>query len=248
MKPRDKVILLGFIDGYSYETTGRTNFIIALETGERVEVPIECVIKKEQVVKKDEIELKDVIRRINRLDENSKTYWLDNILNWFSLDFGLTKYRQGYEQGKLEGEWIGNQLKDADKIRQELNKVIIPEFMYDWVFECQLLRNFSLSDALDSNTINLYAKKREFVKRWLHDKKNQELFAKAWLTDYEIEKESKYRVKLKNTDDYLNETEIGFHFYNNWKNNKTFTRKELEYSDFSWVLDCPGIELEEVTE
>ena len=66
------------------------------------------------------------------------------------------------------------------------------------------------------------------------------------MADYEAEKEPKYRVKLKNTNDYLNETEVGFHFYNNLKNNKTFTRKELEYSDFSWVLDCPGIELEEV--
>lgn len=46
MKLGDEVILLGFIDGCSYETTGQTNFIIALETGERVEVPIECVIKK----------------------------------------------------------------------------------------------------------------------------------------------------------------------------------------------------------
>ena len=246
MKPGDEVILLGFIDGCSYETTGQTNFIIALETGERVEVPIECVIKKKQVVKKDEIKLKDIIRRINRLDENSKTDWLDTILNWFSLDFGLTKYRQGYEQGKLEGAWVGNQLKDADKIRQELNKVLLPEFMYDWVFDCQLLRNFCLIDALDSTTIHLYAKNSEVVKKWLNDRKNQELFAKAWLDGYEVEKEPKYKVKVKNTDDYLNETEVGFHFFNNSKKNKTFTRKELEYSDFAWVLDCPGIELEEV--
>lgn len=248
MKTGDKVIVYGYIDGYSYETTGQINHIIALETGERVEVPIECVIKKEQVVKKDEIKLKDVIRRINRLDEDSKTYWLDTILNWFSLDYGLTKYRQGYEKGKLEGERVGNQLKDADKIQQELNKVFLPSFMDDWIFKCQLLNDFSLRHALDSTTIHLYAKNSEVVERWLHDKKNQELFAKAWLTDYDAEKEPKYKVKVKNTDDYLNETEIGFHFFNNSKKNKEFTRKELEYSDFAWVLDCPGIELEEVTE
>ena len=63
---------------------------------------------------------------------------------------------------------------------------------------------------------------------------------------YEVEKEPKYRVKLKNTNDYLNETEVGFHFYNNWKNNKTFTRKQLEDAGFGWVFDCPGIEIEEV--
>ena len=190
--------------------------------------------------------LKDVVSRIRGFDPTTQTRWLNDILKELGSDYSLMKYREGYEQGKLEGEWVGQQLKDADKIRQELNKVHIPEFMYDWVFDCQLLRNFSLRDALDSNTIHLYAEKSEFVKRWLNDKNNQELFARAWIDDYEIEKESKYRVKLKNTDDYLNETEIGFHFYNNWEDNKTFTRKELECSDFSWVLDCPGIELEEV--
>lgn len=197
MKMEDKVILYGYINGCSYETTGQTNFIIALETGERVEVPIECVIKKEQVVKKDEIKLKDVIRRINRLDENSRTYWLDTILNWFSLDFGLTKYRQGYEQGKLDGACVGDQLKDADNIRQKLNKVLLPSFIDDWIFKCQLLNDFSLRDALDSTTIHLYAKNSEVVEKWLHDRKNQELFAKAWLTDYEAEKEPKYKVKVK---------------------------------------------------
>ena len=118
--------------------------------------------------------------------------------------------------------------------------------MDDWIFKCQLLNDFSLRDALDSNTIHLYANNSKVVKKWLNDRKNQELFAKAWVTDYEPEKEPKYKVKLKNTDDYLNETEVGFHFFNNWKNNKTFTRKELEYSDFAWVFDCPGIEIEEV--
>ena len=192
--------------------------------------------------------LKDVVGRIRGFDPSTQTRWLNDILKELGGDYGRMKYRDGYEQGLLEGVWVGNQLKDADKIRQELNKVLLPEFMYDWVFECQLLRNFCLIDALDSNTIHLYAKKSESVKKWLDDKNNQELFARAWIDDYELEKESKYRVKLKNTDDYLNETEVGYHFYNNWENNKTFTRKELEYSDFSWVLDCPGIELEEVTE
>lgn len=190
--------------------------------------------------------VKNILARLRELPLHDREVWLKAIMGEFEQDFSHVKWREGYEQGKFEGAWVVNQLKDADKIRQELNKVLLPDFMYDWVFECQLLRNFSLNDALDSNTIHLFAKKSESVKKWLDDKNNQELFARAWIDDYEIEKESKYRVKLKNTDDYLNETEVGFHFYNNWENNKTFTRKELEYSDFNWVLDCPGIELEEV--
>ena len=190
--------------------------------------------------------LKDVVSRIRGFDPATQTRWLNDILKELGDDYGLMKYRSGYEQGKLEGSWVGNQLKDADKIRQELNKVALPSFMDDWIFKCQLLNNFSLSDALNSKIINLYAKNGEVVMKWLKDKNNQELFALGWIYDYEAEKEPKYRVKLKNTNDYLNETETGFHFYNNYKNNKTFTRKELEYSDFGWVLDCPGIEIEEV--
>lgn len=191
--------------------------------------------------------LKDVVRRIRGFDPTTQTRWLNDILKELGSDYGLMKYRSGYEQGKIESAWVGGQLKNADKIRCELNKVLLPNFIDDWIFKCQLLNDFSLSDALNGGTINLYAKNSEVVMKWLKDKKNQELFARAWLYDYEAEKEAKYRVKLKNTDDYLNETEVGFHFYNNRENNKTFTRKELEYSDFNWVLDCPGIELEEVT-
>lgn len=192
--------------------------------------------------------LKDVVGRIRGFDPSTQAIWLNTILKELGNDYGLMKYRSGYEQGKFEGALVGNQLKDADKIQKELNKVLLPSFIDDWIFECQLLKDFSLRSALDSTTIHLYAVNGKVVKKWLDDRKNQELFAKAWLTSYDAEKESKYRVKLKNTDDYLNETEVGFHFFNNSKKNKTFTRKELEYSDFAWVLDCPGIELEEVTE
>lgn len=211
---------------------------------------IELFIKEYEAVTKDEkpIRLKDVIKRIKGFDDETKLKWTYDILKELGSDFASKIFHEGYQQGKFEGSWVGNQLKDADKIRKELNKVLLPNFMVDWIFKCQLLNDFSLRHALDSNTIHLYAKNSEVVKKWLNDRKNQELFAKAWLTDYEAEKEPKYKVKIKNTDDYLNETEIGFHFFNNSKKNKTFTRKELEYSDFAWVLDCPGIELYKVTE
>ena len=138
-----------------------------------------------------------------------------------------------------------NLIREYEKLNKP-EKVKVPEFIENWIFECQLLKDFSLRDALDSKTIHLYAKNSEFVKKWLKVKKNQEIFARAWLFDYEAEKEPKYRVKLKNTDDYLNQTETGFHFFNNWKNNEKFTRKELEYSGFGEVFNSPLFEVEEV--
>lgn len=254
MKMGDKVIVYGYIDGCSYETTGQTNFIISLETGERVEVPIECVIKKDQVVKKDEIKLKDIIRRINRLDENSKTYWLDTILNWFKLDFGLTKYRQGYEQGKLEGAWVGNQLKDADKIRRELNKPVVKQFVADWYEEHKDNLEFYIFDYV----YRFDQQKNSDFKDWLDDFKNEALqtLVNMHQFGYEVEKEKRYLVRFKGFNhryiilkyNQCDKTwflggKLEFDFFR-----KYHTRKELEEAGFSWVFDCEGIEIEEVKE
>ena len=137
-------------------------------------------------------------------------------------------------------------LRDLQQL-DEPEKVKVPQCVADWIEVCKEHLTTSLYTAMNPNFMKENNQSFDLI-LWIKKTSNQELFARAWLTDYEAEKESKYRVKLKNTNDYLNETEVGFHFYNNWKNNKTFTRKELEYSDFGWVLDCPGIELEEVKE
>ena len=104
--------------------------------------------------------VKNILARLRELPVHDREVWLKVIMGEFEQDFSHAKWREGYEQGKFEGEWAGQQLKDADKIRQELNKVLLPNFMDDWIFECQLLKDFSLRDALDSNTIHLYAKKK----------------------------------------------------------------------------------------
>ena len=76
--------------------------------------------------------LKDVVGRIRGFDPTTKAIWLNTILKELGNDYGLMKYRSGYEQGKLEGAWVGNQLKDADKIRQELNKPVVPQVVIDY--------------------------------------------------------------------------------------------------------------------
>lgn len=124
----------------------------------------------------------------------------------------------------------------------EPEKVKIPQFTADWIEHFKKTSDWDLFQAMD------YLFEHTITCEWIETKDNQELFARAWIFGYEVEKEPKYKVKVKNTDDYLNETEVGFHFFNNSEKNKEFTRNELEYSDFAWVLDCPGIELEEVTE
>lgn len=56
----EKFLLYGFLDGCSYETDGTNNAILALETGERIEVPIGCLLKVDELnrlVRLNEIKL-----------------------------------------------------------------------------------------------------------------------------------------------------------------------------------------------
>ena len=153
------------------------------------------------------------------------------------------KYREGYEQGKFEGAWVGNQLKDTDKIRQELNQVRVPQFIADKIEYCKQTDGYSLFHAMD------YCYNFNDCAEWLES--NEDKFARAWLDGYTVEKEKRYRVKLKSNSeemDYLVNTERnGLRFYSTiYTKRREHTRKELEEANFGWVFDCPGIEIEEV--
>ena len=73
---------------------------------------------------------------------------------------------------------------------------------------------------------------------------------------YEVEREKRYYIRLKNVDENYNYLTCIKHL-DAWalteiKRDKKFrtehTRKQLEDADFGWVFDCPGIEIEEVEE
>jgi phage protein len=196
--------------------------------------------------------LKDVVRRIRGFDPTTQTRWLNDILKELGNDYGSVKYREGYEQGKFEGEWVGNQLKDADKVRKELNKAVISQFAADWIEYCKV-RKITLAHALYHSE----EAKNKSVFRWLfEDLDNQDTFARAWLDGYEVEKEKRYVVKVKGMNEECEYLVFG-ELSNTWKFRglnefgelkKHHTRKELEEAGFGWVFDCPGIEIEEVEE
>ena len=190
------------------------------------------------------IKLKDVIVRIKQLDIGARKVWLDEILNELGSDYGTLKYKDGYEQGKLEGEWVGQQLKDADEIRQELNKPVVPQVVDEYIKDAKYYE-WDLDDVFDH--IAEESEESEIYK-WFYTLGNVDVFARAWLDGYTVEKEKKYTVKLKNTDDYLVKTAADdYRFYNNiYTQSRKHTRKELEDAGFGWVFDCFGVEVEEV--
>lgn len=128
----------------------------------------------EQLDEPQPIKLKDVIARIKVFDGGTQKVWLNEILNELGSDYGTLKYKAGYEQGKLEGEWVGQQLKDADKIRQELNKPVILQFVADWIKYCKNT-GVTLVRALMVEEIDLYnyanQKDSEKLKAFLRVKK-----------------------------------------------------------------------------
>lgn len=129
----------------------------------------------------------------------------------------------------------------------EPQKVTIPQFVADWLEQSdwreETLGKQSVFDVLDNLKNGCY----ENVKRWIDE--NGDLFARAWLDGYTVEKEKRYTVKMRATKQPL--------FYNNMYEKiffslgdlaTRFTRKELEEVGLGWVFDCPGIEIEEVEE
>ena len=133
----------------------------------------------------------------------------------------------------------------------EERKTIIGNFQgYAVWWEMQEKKSPELEDALHYTWGN---GTKEFTE-WYNKKSNRDLFARAWLDGYEVEKEKRYLVKFKG----FNSSYIILkhrHYGNTWflggEQEYEFyrlhhTRKQLEEAGFGWVFDCPGIEIEEV--
>ena len=199
--------------------------------------------------------LKDVVRRIRGFDPTTQTRWLNDILKELGDDYGSMKYRSGYEQGKLEGALVGNQLKDADKIRRELNKVKVTQFVADWYeenkddFEGNLYRcTLNIPSTFDGAKLN------EFERWFLNaSTKPFQTLVNMHQFGHEVEEEKRYLVKIKGNikENMLVYGEFVERYFFT-KSSSLYnvihfhTRKELEDAGFGWVFDCPGIEIEEV--
>ena len=191
--------------------------------------------------------VKNILARLRELPLHDREVWLKAIMGEFEQDFSHAKWREGYEQGKLEGACAGQQLKDADKIRKELNRPVVQQFVADWIKE-------SRKTCKDVAELFEFDFTNDEVGKWFMQERPFDLVARAWLDGYEVEKEKRYRVKMKGLSEhysYLNYDSIDNEWYFTDSENgpavgTNRTRKELEEAGFGWVFDCPGMEIEEV--
>lgn len=146
------------------------------------------------------------------------------------------------------------------KLLDEPEKVKVPKFVADWYEQNKEDFETKLFWFIKGIPAVFYSEEDELSKfeKWVVDENSkpfQTLFNMHQF-GYEVDKEKKYKVKVKGIAEAYNclnyntvqkvysistTVESGVYIIK-------FTRKELEEAGFGWVFDCPGIEIEEVTE
>lgn len=138
----------------------------------------------------------------------------------------------------------------------EPQKPVVPQFVADWIEKCKAIKKFkvSLAYALNSEVWSENNLSDKCID-WLYNANNQEIFARAWLDGYEVEKEKRYLVKMKNLRSLfcyfayiLDEGYWALMASGGESIVIKHTRKQLEEAGFGWVFDCEGVEVEEVVE
>lgn len=132
----------------------------------------------------------------------------------------------------------------------EPEKVTIPQFVANYI-EWTKEEDYHLLGAM----IEIRSHKNKETYEWFWDyDDNMELFARAWLDGYKVEKEKRYLVKIKRINGYgryLNKALLSEEYFFASDNEicgyrTKHTRKELEDAGFGEVFNSPLFEIEEV--
>ena len=125
-------------------------------------------------------------------------------------------------------------------------KPVVPQYVADWLKDNDWREDTSgtqtIFDVFDNLTLDASNGYYKDVKEWV--KSNGNILAQAWVNGYTVEKEPRYTVRIKVTNQYLCNDGIGPHFSPGFRTD--FTKTDLEKSGFGWVFDCEGVEVEEV--
>lgn len=137
----------------------------------------------------------------------------------------------------LKEEFVLDLIEQLD----EPQIVTIPRFIADWIVQAKE-DGYNIAGAI-------HEAPRGAVNDWL-ELENVDIFAAAWINGYEVEKEKRYRVSLKNGQPLLKaySGEALYFSQDIAIENYKVTRKELENAGYGWVFDCEGVEIEEVEE
>ncbi len=134
-------------------------------------------------------------------------------------------------------------------------KPIVPQCVADWIDVCKENLAIGLYTAMNPDFLKQWNKSDELI-CWIKKARNQDIFARAWVDGYEVEKEPRYTVRVKGINgshQWLAFGKLTECWCFGGKENSSYvvlehTRKELEDADFGWMFDCEGVEVKEVDE
>lgn len=132
-------------------------------------------------------------------------------------------------------------------------KPIVPQCVADWIDVCKENLAIGLYTAMNPDFLKQWNKSDELI-CWIKKARNQDIFARAWVDGYEVEKEPRYTVRVKGINgshQWLAFGKLTECWCFGGKENSSYvvlehTRKELEDADFGWMFDCEGVEVKEV--
>ena len=122
-------------------------------------------------------------------------------------------------------------------------KPVVPQYVADWYEKYKFNLNsdiFHLIRFWDTKDRN-----SDFC-RWFDDTENNSIqtLINMHQFGYEVEKEPRYTVRIKATNQYLCNDGIGPHFSPGFRTD--FRKRDVEELGLGWVFDCPGVEVKEV--
>ena len=142
---------------------------------------------------------------------------------------------------------------DLIKQLDEPQPVKVKKFVADWYEEHKDEFEYNVWDWLSSKSES--GKIDSKFAFWLNDVDNTPIqtLVNMHQFGYEVDEEKRYLVKMKGMSE--ENTYLTFRFGHTWMLSNFeeceefrlhHTRKELEDAGFSWVFDCPGVEVQEV--
>ncbi|WP_050230155.1 DUF1642 domain-containing protein, partial [Streptococcus pneumoniae] len=109
--------------------------------------------------------VKNILARLRELPLHDREVWLKAIMSEFEQDFSRAKWREGYEQGKIEG-------------MVEREKVKVPRFVAEWIEEARK----ACKDVVELFEFDFT---NDEVRKWFMQERPFDLVARAWLDGYE---------------------------------------------------------------
>lgn len=147
----------------------------------------------------------------------------------------------------LKETWINMGVTEAYKRTHKFfNSELVPEvpqFVANWYEKHKNNFNFHVWDY-----VYMFDSKDESdFTRWLNDSSvdSFQTLVNMHQFGYKVEKVDLFRVKLANGGQYLY-TETSGNTYFTCVSKSEYSKQKLKELGFEWVLDCPGIVLEEV--